>query len=162
VTSRSTVDLAAAFVRHRGALSAAAARVLRRPDDVDDLVQDVFVEALRGAHALREPAALPAWLRRVAVRVACRRRGRARLVGLDDALAAGEPADPRASAADLALLADVGALVAGLPAERWRPWVLRVVDGEGIDDIAVSCGCSPTTVKRRIAEVQHLVDAALA
>jgi RNA polymerase sigma-70 factor (ECF subfamily) len=160
------VDLADAFLRHRGALTAAATRVLRGRADVDDLVQDVFVEALRGAHNLREPAALPAWLRRVAVRVAGRRRGPARLfgrfVGLDDAPGAGDVADPRASATDLTLLAAVGEVVAELPAERWRPWALRVVDGEGLEEIALLCGCSRTTVKRRIAEVQGIVDAALA
>ena len=159
------VDLGDAFRRHRGALAAAAARVLRRPDDVDDVLQDAFVEALRGVHALREPAALGAWLTRVTVRAAQRRRGPtrhvARFVALDDAPAAARVVDPRPSPLDLALLAAIGEVMAAIPAERRRPWALRTVDGEPIDDIAACCGCSVTTVKRRIAEVQSLLEAAL-
>ena len=159
------VDLGDAFRRHRGALAATAVRVLRRSDDVDDVLQDVFVEALRGVHALREPAALRAWLTRVTVRAAQRRRGLARFVGrfvaLDDAAAA-RVADPRASALDLALLSAIGEVMAAIPAERRRAWAMRTVDGEPIDDIAACCGCSATTVKRRIAEVQSLLEAALA
>ncbi|HEX4406941.1 MAG TPA: RNA polymerase sigma factor [Polyangia bacterium] len=161
------IDLGDAFRRHRGALAATAVRVLRRPEDVDDVLQDVFVEALRGVHALREPTALRAWLTRVTVRAAQRRRAGARFVGrfvarsesLEDAAA--HVADPRASALDLALLAAIGEVMAGIPAERRRAWALRTVDGEPIDDIAVRCGCSATTVKRRIAEVQGLLEAAL-
>ena len=159
------VDLGDAFRRHRVALAATAVRVLRRSEDVDDVLQDVFVEALRGVHALREPTALRAWLTRVTVRAAQRRRALARGVGrsvaIDDAPAAARVADRRASALDLALLAAIGEVMAGIPAERRRAWALRTVDGEPIDDIAVRCGCSATTVKRRIAEVQGLLEAAL-
>jgi RNA polymerase sigma-70 factor, ECF subfamily len=155
------VDLGEAFRRHRETLAAAAARVLGRRDDVDDVLQDTFVEALRGVHNLREPSALRAWLTRVTVRTASRRSRRGRFVAIDDAPAAARVIDPRASAHDLALLAAVGEVVAGLPAERCRPWALRTFDGEPIDDIAASCGCSARTVKRRIAEVQGLLAAAL-
>ena len=155
------VDLGDAFRRHRGALVAAAVRVLGRRDDVDDVLQDAFVEALRCVHNLREPAALRAWLTRVTVRTARRRWASARFVAFDDAPAAADVADPRASPLDHALLAAVGAVMAAIPAERRRPWALRTVDGEPIEDIAACCGCSATTVKRRIAEVQGLLDAAL-
>jgi RNA polymerase sigma-70 factor (ECF subfamily) len=161
VTEARGVDLGEAFRRHRGTLAAAAVRVLGRRDDVDDVLQDAFVEALRGVHNLREPAALRAWLTRVTVRTARRRCGRGRFVAFEDAPAAAHVADPRASALDLALLAAVGEVMAAIPAERRRPWALRTVDGEPIDDIAACCGCSATTVKRRIAEVQGLLEAAL-
>ena len=161
MTEARGVDLGEAFRRHRGTLAAAAVRVLGRRDDVDDVLQDAFVEALRGVHNLREPAALRAWLTRVTVRTARRRWSRGRFVPFEDAPAAAHLADPRASALDLALLAAVGEVMAGIPAERRRPWALRTVDGEPIDDIAACCGCSATTVKRRIAEVQGLLAAAL-
>lgn len=163
-------ELCEAFRLHRRLLAAAAGRVLGGYDEVDDLLQDVFLEALRGVHAVREMAALRAWLVRVTVRAALRRRGAALVggrrraqvfVGIDDA-AAEEVVDPRASAHDLALLRDLGQLMARIPAERSRPWAMRTLDGEPIEDIAVRCGCSRTTVKRRIAEVQGILDAALA
>jgi RNA polymerase sigma-70 factor (ECF subfamily) len=155
------VELGEAFRRHRGTLTAAAMRVLRRHDDVDDVLQDAFIAALRSVHNLREPAALRAWLTRVTVRTARRRGARAWLVALEDAPAAAHVPDPRPSALDLALLAAVGEVVAAIPADRCRPWTLRTVDGEPIDDIAACCGCSATTVKRRIAEVRGLLEAAL-
>ncbi|HEY2731430.1 MAG TPA: RNA polymerase sigma factor [Polyangia bacterium] len=155
------VELGEAFRRHRGTLTAAAMRVLRRHDDVDDVLQDAFVAALRSVHNLREPAALRAWLTRVTVRTARRRGARAWFVALEDAPAAAHVPDPRPSALDLALLAAVGEVVAAIPADRCRPWALRMVDGEPIDDIAACCGCSATTVKRRIAEVRGLLEAAL-
>ena len=90
-----------------------------------------------------------------------RRGARSWFVALDDAPAAAHVPDPRPSALDLALLAAVGEVVAAIPADRYRPWALRTVDGEPIDDIAACCGCSATTVKRRIAEVRDLLEAAL-
>jgi RNA polymerase sigma-70 factor (ECF subfamily) len=154
-------DLADAFHRHHRLLAGAAARALGGLDDVDDVLQDAFVEAMRGVHNLRAPAALRAWLVRVTVRTARRRSARARFVGLDEAPAAADVADPRPSPLDLAVLAAIGEVVAAIPPERCRPWALRTFDGEPIDDIAASCGCSPRTVKRRIAEVQGLLAAAL-
>ena len=42
-------------------------------NEVDDLVQDVFVEVLRGLKRLREPAAFKGWLAQITVRTATRR-----------------------------------------------------------------------------------------
>src|SRR5579872_6762029 len=65
-----------------------AARLLGRDDDVDDVVQSVFLTALKGMSRLKEPKAAKAWLATVTVRVATRklkfRRFKA-MVGLDDA-----------------------------------------------------------------------------
>jgi RNA polymerase sigma-70 factor (ECF subfamily) len=161
------LELCESFRRHRRLLAGAAGRVLGGHDEVDDLLQDVFVEALRGVHAVREPGALRAWLVRVTVRAALRRRGAggggrragSLFVGIDDAA---DVVDPRASAHDLALLHDLVQVMAAIPAERRRPWDMRTLDGEPIEDIAERCGCSRTTVKRRIAEVQGILNAALA
>jgi len=156
------VDLGDAYRRHRGLLAAAAVRQLRGRDDVDDLVQDVFVEALRGIHNLREPSALRAWLTRVTVRVARRRAGAPRFVALEDSPEAIDVADPAASPADHALLGTLADIMAGVPRERRRAWALRYVDGEQLDDIAAHCRCSLATVKRRIAEVQAVLEEATA
>src|SRR5687768_9978829 len=65
-----------------------ALRVLGRPDEVDDVVQDVFIAAERGLAKLEQPEAIKGWLATVTVRVARRRLRRRRfwkMVGLDDA-----------------------------------------------------------------------------
>ena len=129
---------------------------------VDDLLQDVFVEALRGIRNLREPSALCAWLTRVTVRTARRRLGRPRFIGLDEHPEATEIADPAASPADRALLTALAEIMSTLPSDRRRAWALRYVDGEQLDDIALRCRCSLATVKRRIAEVQALLEHATA
>jgi len=152
--------LGEAFRRHGCLLAAVAKRVLGRSDEVDDVLQDVFVEALRGVHNLREPAALRAWLTRVTVRAALRRRTSGlggRCVGIDETPAAAQIADPRASARDLAVLRAVGQVMAAIPDDRLRAWDLRTLEGEPLGDIAARCGCSRTTVKRRIAEVQGIL-----
>jgi DNA-directed RNA polymerase specialized sigma24 family protein len=53
-----------------------AAVILRldgRPSELDDLVQDVFVEAAAGIARLREPGAIKGWLATIAVRTVRRR-----------------------------------------------------------------------------------------
>jgi RNA polymerase sigma-70 factor (ECF subfamily) len=162
LTTAETVDLGEAYRRHRGQLAAAAVRVLCGRDEVDDLLQDVFVEALRGIRNLREPAALCAWLTRVTVRTARRRLGRPRFIALDEHPEAGEVADPAASPADRALLAALADIMSTLPSERRRAWALRYIDGEQLADIARRCRCSLATVKRRIAEVQAVLEQATA
>ena len=156
------IDLGEAYRRHRGQLAAAAARVLCRRDEVDDLLQDVFVEALQGIHNLRQPSALGAWLTRVTVRVARRRMGTRRFVAIDDVPGAIDIADPAASPADHALLGALAQVMAALPPDRCRAWALRYVDGEPLDDIAARCRCSLATVKRRIADVQAILARATA
>jgi RNA polymerase sigma-70 factor (ECF subfamily) len=162
LTTAAAVDLGEAYRRHRGELAAAAVRVLCRRDEVDDLLQDVFVEALRGIRNLREPAALCAWLTRVTVRTARRRLGRPRFIALDEHPEATEIADSAASPADRALLAALAEIMSALPSDRRRAWALRYVDGEQLDDIALRCRCSLATVKRRIAEVQAVLEQATA
>jgi RNA polymerase sigma-70 factor (ECF subfamily) len=154
---RAGIDLGAAFLRHRHDLAATAARVLCRRDDLDDLVQDVFVEALRGVHNLRRPAALRAWLTRVTVRAAQRRLARRRFVALEELPeaqisdgGAGSPAHREA------LTAFCEALAASPPEPR-RAWTLRYLEGEPLAAVAARCGCSIATVKRRIAEMQALL-----
>ena len=162
VTAPAAVDLGEAYRRHRGALTAAAVRILCRRDEVDDLLQDVFVEALRGIHNLREPAALCAWLTRVTVRVAQRRLGQPRFIALDDHPEATDVADPAASPADRALLGALAEIMSALPHEHRRAWALRYVDGEQLEDIAARCHCSLATIKRRIAEVRAVLEQATA
>src|SRR5262249_62140673 len=58
----------------------AAVGVLGDPEAAADVAQEVAVTAVRKAAALRDPAALDAWLHRIAVRAALAeaRRGRTR------------------------------------------------------------------------------------
>src|SRR3954468_16722465 len=81
------LDFEVVFRRYAPYVAAIAHRLLGRDDDVDDTIQEVFVAAVRGVHAVRDPAALRGWPAAVTVRVARQRlrKRRARIfLGLDE------------------------------------------------------------------------------
>ncbi len=128
-------------------------RLLGRPDEVDDLVQDVFLAAHRGVRSIREPEAIRGWLATVAVRTA-KRRLRARklraVVGLDGEHLYAEVASNEASPEQQAILSAVYRVLDGLPVNQRLAWTLRHIEGERLERVAEMCQCSLATVKRRI------------
>jgi RNA polymerase sigma-70 factor, ECF subfamily len=153
--------LATLFRSHSAYVAAVALRLLGRQDEVDDVVQDVFLSALRGVDQLREPEAIKGWLATVTVRMASRRLRLRRLrsfLGLDaDAnyqeLAVG------ANQEHVALLARIYRLLDELPVALRIAWTLRYVEGEPLDTVARICGCSLATAKRRIVAAQAAIEA---
>src|SRR6188768_1167680 len=75
-------DFDQVFRRYSPYVARVALRLLGHDSEVDDLVQDVFLEAHRGLSGLREAGALGAWLARICVRRATRRLRRRRLLAL--------------------------------------------------------------------------------
>src|SRR5438552_1874722 len=65
--------LESAFRRYSSYVAAIAIRLLGRDDEVDDVVQDVFLAAQGGLGKLRDPDAIKPWLATVTVRIARRR-----------------------------------------------------------------------------------------
>jgi len=140
-----------------------AFRLLGRDEDVDDLVQDSFVEALRSLDRLQAPQAFASWLASIVVRTSSKVIRRRRLLtrlglrrgdsGVDvDAVVS--PSAPPDVAAELRTLY---ARIEALPARERVALVLRRVEGLGIDEIAALVSASPATVKRRIAEGEQLL-----
>src|ERR1051325_10698207 len=81
-------ELEALYRTYARYVASIALRLLGRDDEVDDVVQEVFISALRGLRNLREPGAIRGWLATVTVRIARRKLRRRRLwafVGLDEA-----------------------------------------------------------------------------
>jgi RNA polymerase sigma-70 factor (ECF subfamily) len=141
-------------------VAAIGLRMLGRPDEVDDLVQDVFVAAHRGWRAIREAEGVKGWLARVTVRVALRRlarRRRWRLLGFGGDFDYGTLPDAGASPEVRALLGRVYRALDALQPKIRVPWTLRYVNGERLDAVALLCGCSLATAKRRIALAHEAV-----
>jgi RNA polymerase sigma-70 factor (ECF subfamily) len=72
--------------RHERRIYGLCLRILGNREDAEDATQEAFVAALRKASSFRRAAAFSTWLYRIAVNAAtdqARRRGRARLAGLD-------------------------------------------------------------------------------
>lgn len=140
-------------------------RILGRQDEVDDLVQDVFLDAHRGLRTLREPEAIKGWLATLTVRKA-RRRLRARRVrdffGLGHDVDYELLAGPEASPAERAQVAELYRLLDRASAEERLAWSLRYLSGEPLERVAELCECSLATAKRRIAVVQVLLREELA
>jgi RNA polymerase sigma-70 factor (ECF subfamily) len=156
------IDLA--YRRYARYVAAVALRLLGRDDEIDDVVQEVFLAALRGLGQLRDAQAVKGWLATVAVRIAGRRLRRRRLramVGLDGARDYERLAAPGAPADDRALIAHVYRLLDELPVKERLAWTLRHVEGEPLEAVARLCNCSLATAKRRVAAAQAAIDRAV-
>lgn len=160
-----TLDLDGLFRRYAPYVAAIAHRLLGRDEDVDDTIQEVFVAAVRGVHALRDPAAIRGWLARVTVRVARQRLRKRRVrvfLGLDEPVVYDSVVDHSASAEQRALLSRVYSVLDDLPANQRIAWSLRHIEGEPLENVASMSGCSLATAKRRIAAAAQRIEEAFA
>jgi RNA polymerase sigma-70 factor (ECF subfamily) len=64
-------------------------------------------------------------------------------------------ADPGAGPEERQLVIEVYRALDCLPARERVAWTLRNVEGETLERVAVLCGCSLATAKRRIASAHH-------
>jgi RNA polymerase sigma-70 factor (ECF subfamily) len=117
------------------------ARIARHgQNDVDDVVQDVFVTALERLHELREPAAFGGWLATIARHRATDHGRRLRVMeALADDLAARDPDHLEA----LAILETVRSL----PEAYRETLILRLVEGMSGAEIADRTGLTPASVR---------------
>lgn len=139
--------------RYQRPVASVVARLLDDPRDIEEAVQDTFVQAWRHREAFRAEAAVFTWLYRIATNVALmrlRRRSRT-TVSLDLPSLAGEPAladDHLAEQAErLTLIDDVRTALAALPEQQRLVVMLRDVEGYGNADVADLLGLPVTTVK---------------
>jgi RNA polymerase sigma-70 factor (ECF subfamily) len=139
-------------------------RLLGRESDVDDLIQDVFIAAMRQRHQVRAPEAFRSWLAIIAVRTArryLRKRKLRALVGIDTLSPTLELRDNGMSPERRALLTRVYQVLEKIPVDQRIAWTLRYVEGEKLEEVAERCGCSLATAKRRIAAAHGRLEAEL-
>jgi RNA polymerase sigma-70 factor (ECF subfamily) len=141
-----------------------ALRILAQRDEAEDVVQEVFLEAHRSAHRVRDPGAIRGWLATIAVRRAgrrLRRRGLFAWLGLERAIDPDVLVDPDASAEDRAQIAAVYRVLDRVGAEARAAWVMRCVEGEPLEVVAEALGCSRATAHRRVRDAQLALEGAL-
>jgi len=156
-------SLEQAFRSHGHYVVAVATRLLGRNEEVDDLVQDVFLTAMRDLPSLRDPASLRSWLAAIAARKAHDRLRRRRLrsfLSLDSVPNYDQLADDAASPEQRALLARVYTVLDKVPVKERIAWTLRHVEGQQLEEVAGICGCSLATAKRRISAAQERIERA--
>jgi RNA polymerase sigma-70 factor (ECF subfamily) len=150
-----------AYLQYSSYVAAVAYRLIGRDAEIDDVVQEVFLRAVKGLHRLHDERAMKGWLATVTVRVVKRKmwkRGIARKLGFgtpppDD----GHSIAPGASPEQRALLGQVYKVMDRLPATQRLAWTLRYVQGEKLDDVAQQCGCSLATAKRHIKSAHEFI-----
>jgi RNA polymerase sigma-70 factor (ECF subfamily) len=151
------------FQRYAPYVATIGFRLLGADHELDDLVQDVFIEAHRRLHQLRDAGAAKGWLARIAVRGASRRLRRRRLRAFFslDAVSGHEAlVDMAATPEERAHVASTYRLLARLPVAQRVTWILRHIEGETLDGIAELCRCSKATVQRRIRAAQKMLEEA--
>lgn len=112
------------------------------PDDVEDLLQDVFLTAWKNLGSLRDPAAFGGWLSMIA-------RNRAADLHRRDVRSVELPADlqaPGSIAAQTEALA-VLEIIRSLPAAYRETLVLRLVEGMTGPEIAQRTGLTAPSVR---------------
>ncbi len=153
----------ALYRRHVQKVTAVTARLLRHGADIEDVVQDTFIDALRDLPTLREPAYVGRWLVRIAVHKVqkrFRRRKLRRLLGLerddhDEPLA--RQAGPSVNAETRAELALLDRVLDRMSGDDKSAWVLRHLEGYALEEVAELCNCSLATIKRRIARADAML-----
>jgi len=143
----------AIYARHSHYIAGVVYRLIGDDAELDDIVQDTFIDAADGIRSLEDPTSLRRWLVVVAVRkvktlLARRRRRRwFRAALMQFAPAASNPSDRRP-------VDELYDALDRLPGKLRVPWVLSRIADESLPDVALACDTSLATVKRRIAEAE--------
>jgi len=149
------------FHAHVGAVHRVVRRMVGARADVDDLVQTAFVEAFRSLPDFRGDALFSTWLTRIAVRVTMRavRRRHPAMAALDDvAEPAADSAGPEHIAAARETLAIVETLLAELRPKRRAAFVLHVLEGYSMEEVAAILSASTTAVKVRVHDARRHIE----
>lgn len=137
-------------------------RMVRSPDDADDLTQDTFVRAHRGLRTFKDEYDFHPWLYRIAVNQAINflnKRKRQAAADLDevpegDIRAGPEPESPLQSASRQELLTRLESALEKLPEEQRTVFLLRVQEGLSYEEIAETMETPKGTVMSRLARAR--------
>jgi RNA polymerase sigma-70 factor (ECF subfamily) len=162
----------ALFRRYARMVNGLSFRMLGRDADVDDLVQDSFLEAFKNLGRLENPQAFASWLGSIVVRTASKRLRRRSLltrlglrratpIDADEVISSSAPPDVRPE------LTAIYACLDAMHHEARLALVLHRVEGLSLPEAAEALGVSLSTIKRRLATAEraltaHMPDAAAA
>jgi RNA polymerase sigma-70 factor, ECF subfamily len=145
------------FGKYKRYVAKIGSAILGRHDDVEDVIQDVFLAVHHDLHKLRDAACIKGWIATITVRIARQRlserllRQRIRELPAVDLDAVANPAASAEHKADLSGMLQV---MLQLPPMLLAAWLLKHVEDEPLGRIAVLCGCSESTAQRRIRSVE--------
>lgn len=143
------------FVRHSQTVRRLLAGVIGPSSDLDDLVQDVFVQVFRSLPGFRRESRFSTWLHQVTLYAAYNHLRRPRRVVLseraEDAAAepVGEPG-PFASLHGRQALSRLDAILAAIKPKKRIAFILFAVEGYSVNEISEMVRAPVPTVKSRI------------
>lgn len=155
------------FRRHRARVHACLYRVLGSNRDMDDLLQDAFLQVFQSLRSWRAEASLATWIDRVSVRVAYRYLSqRGRRIQTDplideDSVPGGEATDDRRQLARDGVKRLYAALDE-LGAAARLAFTLHEIDGRSIAEVADLVGSSVTATKLRVWRARNRIETAAA
>jgi len=135
-------------------------RLVGPTPDRDDLIQQAFLEAFRSLASFRGDAAFATWLHRIVVHTAYRhlRRQPVRAAELPEDLPSLAASPEHLAHQQQELGRALGYLSALKPKKRIA-YVLRVVEGMSLDEIAVLVGANAPAVGQRVKHAQRELSA---
>ncbi|HET9988679.1 MAG TPA: RNA polymerase sigma factor [Kofleriaceae bacterium] len=155
------------FRRHRNRVHASLFRVLGSNRDMDDLLQEAFIQVFQSLRGWRAEASLATWIDRVSVRVAYRYLSqRGRRIQTDplideDSVPGGEATDDRRQLARDGVRR-LYAVLDELGAAARLAFTLHEIDGRPLAEVADLVGSSVTATKLRVWRARGKVEAAAA
>ncbi len=148
------LDIETLYAKHARYVAGVVHRLLGgKEGDVDDIVQETFLDAFEGIARIDDPFAARAWLVTVAVRRTRRFLAKQRRRSLFAFWAkdfAPRSSDPR----DRQPVDELYDALARIPEDVRIPWVLHRVEQMSLPETAALCEVSLATVKRRIADAE--------
>ncbi len=141
------------YDRYAGQVRSMLLTTLGPDDEIQDLLQEVFIVALDGLGSLREVNKLGSWLAAIAVFVArahIRTRTRRRWLRFfsPEQTRTWDVEQPSTDARRA--LREAYAILDGMPVEPRMAFLLRYVHGMTMPEAAEACGTSLSTFKRRL------------
>jgi RNA polymerase sigma-70 factor (ECF subfamily) len=155
---RDPAATAALFDAHQAWVLKVLARVLGVDAELRDVLQDVFVRALRGVHTVRDGRVIQPWLRQIAVctaRDCLRRRRRRRWLSFVAPEQLDEPAVAATDSESREALRAVYRVLDDFPLEERVAFTLRFLAGMELTEVAQVSKCSLATVKRRLSRAEQ-------
>jgi len=139
------------------------ARIVRDPDDADEVAQITFVKAYRSLHRFREDLIFHPWLYRIAVNASLthlERRKREKKIEISQVPEGALPhpahyESPLEETGRKELLARVEAALESIPAEQKLVFLLRVVEGLSYEEIAQTLEIPKGTVMSRLSRARE-------
>lgn len=163
MTTASREKLAELYEDYAAFVAWFASRLTPRREEIEDIVQEVFLIAADNLDVLIEPPKIRGWLKTVTLRRISRRlrwarvKARFGIVPISSDSVEHLVASPQASPEDRAALRELFVVLSDLPVDFRVAWTLRHLHEESLEAVAELTNCSLATAKRRIAAAQQRI-----